>query len=93
MCGLYSSGNFFDAKKCAVWFAKSEEFKKWNVDKSNGKLLYYLTISVFASINYWCWHDAPLNITFNIDNLHSVLCYKINIDWDSYETNTWMSKL
>ena len=67
------------------WFLQSEQCKVLGLDESKSKRLYYITIVIFETINYWCWHDAPLQITFDSEGLKCVLRYgNINIDWNSY---------
>lgn len=50
-----------------------------------------MTIAIFETINYWCWHDAPVQISFDSEGLKEVLRYgSINIDWNSYKKiNGW----
>ena len=68
------------------WFLQSEQCKALTLDESKSKRLYYMTIAIFETINYWCWHDAPVQITFDSEGLKEVLRYgSINIDWNSYE--------
>lgn len=73
------------------WFLQSEQYKALVLDESKIKRLYYITIAIFETINYWCWNDAPVQITFESDGLKRVLRYRnINIDWNSYEKiNGW----
>lgn len=67
------------------WFLQSEQCKALVLDESKNKRLYYITIAIFETINYWCWHDAPVPI-FDSEGLKGVLRYgSINIDWNSYE--------
>lgn len=68
------------------WFEQSEQYKNLDLEESENKRLYYVTIAIFETINYWCWHDAPVHITFDSDGLKEVLKYgNIGIDWNSYE--------
>ena len=68
------------------WFLQSEQYKALDLDDSKGKRLYYMTIAIFETINYWCWHDAPVQISFDSEGLKEVLRYgSINIDWNSYK--------
>lgn len=68
------------------WFFQSEQCKPLGLDESESKRLYYITIALFETINYWCWHEAPLPITFDSKGLEGVLRYgRIYIDWYSYE--------
>lgn len=73
------------------WFLQSEQYKALDLDESKNKRLYYMTIAIFETINYWCWHDAPVQITFHSEGLKEVLRYgNIHIDWNSYEKiNGW----
>ncbi len=72
--------------KSDFWFQQSELYKDLGLDKSKNKRLYYVTIAIFETINYWCWYDAPVHITFDSDGLKEVLKYgNIAIDWNSYE--------
>ena len=68
------------------WFLQSEQYRTLDLEESKSKRLYYITIAIFETINYWCWHDAPVQITFDSEGLQSVLRYgSINIDGNSYE--------
>ena len=68
------------------WFLQSEQYKNLNLEGSKGKRLYYVTIALFETINYWCWHYALVSITFDYKGLKEVLAFgNISIDWDSYE--------
>lgn len=73
------------------WLLQSEQCKTLGLEESKNKRLYYITIAIFETINYWCWHDAPVQITFNSEGLKEVLRYgNIHIDWNSYEKiNGW----
>lgn len=73
------------------WFLQSEQYKALVLEESRSKRLYYITIAIFETINYWCWHDAPVPITFDSDGLQGVLRYgSISIDWNSYKKiNGW----
>ena len=67
------------------WFKLPEEL--YNLPKGIQQMgmIYMNTIAVFETINYWCWHDAPLSVSFNKDNLLSVLeSGDIDIDWTNY---------
>lgn len=51
----------------------------------NKACIYMMTIAIFETIAYWCWHDAPLQIVFNELNLKGILKNgNINIDWSQY---------
>lgn len=68
------------------WFLQSEQWKALGLEESKDKRLYYITIAIFETINYWCWHDAPVQITFDPEGLQGVLRYgSISIDWNSYK--------
>lgn len=68
------------------WFLQSEQYKNLKLEGSKCKRLYYVTIAVFETVNYWCWHDSPVPITFDSKGLKEVLAFgNIRIDWDSYE--------
>lgn len=57
---------------CALPFTKERAFK--------------MTIAVFETINYWCYHTDPLRITLTKEGLRDILMHaKIHIDWDSYK--------
>ena len=73
------------------WLLQSEQCKTLGLEESKNKRLYYITIAIFETINYWCWHDAPVQITFNSEGLKEVMRYgNIHIDWNSYEKiNGW----
>ena len=87
VCGYATIGrdNFF-SNDYGFWFILSSQYKELGVDESKAKGLYYMTIAIFETINYWCWHDAPVPITFDFQGLQQVLKFgNIQIDWDSYE--------
>ena len=86
VCGYSIFGEeIIASENSEFWFLYSEKYKTLHTDESKGIRLYYLTIAIFESINYWCWHDAPVQITFDFEGLKDVLRYgDIQIDWDSY---------
>lgn len=68
------------------WFLQSEQYKNLKLEGSKGKRLYYVTIALFETINYWCWHGAQVSNTFDSKRLMKVLAFgNIGIDWYSYE--------
>jgi len=67
------------------WYILPEEFDSLPKGVQPLVKIYMMTIAIFETINYWCWHDAPIPITFNKSNLMDTLKYgRINIDWSSY---------
>ena len=87
ICGYGSLGEeIIGHDEHDFWFLQSEQYKALDLDESKNKRLYYMTIAIFETINYWCWHDAPVQITFDSEGLKEVLRYgNIHIDWNSYE--------
>ena len=87
VCGYgYLGEETIELNKSDFWFLQSEQCKTLGLDESKSKRLYYITIAIFETINYWCWHDAPVQITFDSEGLQGVLRYgRINIDWNSYK--------
>lgn len=75
--------------KSEFWFLKSEQCKALDLEDSKSKRIYCMTIAIFETINYWCWHNAPVQITFDSEGLQGVLRYGsiniINIDRNSHE--------
>lgn len=69
------------------WLYNSPFVKFWYLDKSpiRAMRIYRITVAVFESINYWCWHDSPLQITFSESELANCLQYPIHIDWEKYD--------
>lgn len=50
------------------------------------KRIFMMTISVFETINYWCWYDSPVSISFNRDSLINTLNNgSISINWALYQ--------
>ena len=88
-CGYgYLGEEIIGHDESEFWFLQSAQGKALNLEESKNKRLYYLTIAIFETINYWCWHDAPLQITFDSEGLKGVLRYgSVNIDWNSYIKN------
>lgn len=83
--GINISPHFSLIEKKEFWYKLPEEL--YNLPKGIQQMgmIYMNTITVFETINYWCWHDAPVPVTFNKDNLLSVLeSGKIDIDWSNY---------
>lgn len=67
------------------WLKLPEEL--YNLPKGIQQMgiIYMTTIAVFETINYWCWHDAPVSVTFDKNNLLSVLANgNMDIDWSNY---------
>lgn len=86
ICGYGSLGEeIIGHDEHDFWFLQSEQYKALDLDESKNKRLYYMTIAIFETINYWCWHNAPLQITFNFEGLKGALRHgSICIDWNSY---------
>lgn len=71
--------------KKKFWFKLPEDLYNLPKGIQQMAMIYMNTIVVFETINYWCWHDAPVSIIFNEDNLLSVMaCGKLDIDWSNY---------
>lgn len=87
VCGYTTVGrDHFFSDNYGFWFILSDQYKNLGVDDSRAKGHYYMTIAIFETINYWCWHDAPNAIIFDFQGLQQALKYgNIQIDWDSYE--------
>ncbi len=92
VCGYgYLGEEIIGLDQSDFWFIQSEQYKALVLEESKSKRLYYMTIAIFETINYWCWHDAPVQITFDSEGLQGVLRYRsISIDWNSYKKiNGW----
>lgn len=87
VCGYDFLGNeIFSHDKSQFWFLQSEQFENLKKDGSYRHSLYYITIAVFETINYWCWHDYPTPVLFDFTQLKEVLINGfIQINWDSYQ--------
>ena len=87
VCGFsYLGEETIELDESDFWFLQSEQCKALGLEESKSKRLYYITIAIFETINYWCWHDAPVQITFDSEGLIEVLRLgNIHIDWNSYE--------
>lgn len=86
VCGYDLEGNkIFSLDKSKFWFLQSEQFQDLKKDCSYRHSLYYITVAVFETINYWCWHDYPTPVLFDFKHLKEVLTNGIiHINWDSY---------
>lgn len=64
-----------------------QNMKFWYCDKSpiRAMKIYRITVALFESINYWCWHDAPLPITFCLSELVNCLNSPICLEWEKYD--------
>lgn len=92
ICGYsYLGEETIELDESDFWFLQSEQCKTLGLEESKSKRLYHMTIAIFETINYWCWHDAPIQIAFDSEGLKEVLRYgNIHIDWNSYEKiNGW----
>lgn len=92
ICGYsYLGEETIELGESDFWFLQSEQCKTLGLEESKSKRLYHMTIAIFETINYWCWHDAPVQIAFDSEGLKEVLRYgNIHIDWNSYEKiNGW----
>ncbi len=63
---------------------KSGDF--WWVKKhQEPQSLYMCTVALLESVNYWCWHEAPLPICFDEEGFRECIQYPIEIsDVDFY---------
>ena len=87
ICGYgYLGEETIELDESDFWFLQPEQCLALGLEESKSKRLYYITIAIFETINYWCWHDAPVQITFDSEGLKGGLRYgRINIDWNSYK--------
>ena len=87
VCGYgYLGEETIELDESDFWFLQSEQCKALVLDESKSKRLYYMSIAIFETINYWYWHDAPVQITFNFEGLKGVLRHgSICINWNSYK--------
>lgn len=56
----------------------------WLADENNSRDPYKVTIALFESINYFCWHDHYW-ISIDENKLQGILKYPIAIDWSKYD--------
>lgn len=86
VCGYdYFGKELLFSDKSNFWFLQSEQYRTLGLDELKNKRLYCVTIAIFESINYWCWHDSPVQVTFSFEELKNVLKHgNIVIDWSSY---------
>ncbi len=70
---------------CNFWFLNSLDYQELCANGPQWNRVYYVTIAMFETLNYWCWHSAPLSITLNADTLTTVLKEgEIYIDFSAY---------
>ena len=69
-----------------LWYKCEEDSLSLGLMWNRNIVAYKMTIIVFETINYWCWHESPRNITFSRENLKRILRNgNIYIDWNSYQ--------
>lgn len=74
------------SNNCDFWFLNSLDYQELCANGPQWNRVYYVTIAVFETLNYWCWHSAPLSITLNADILAKILKKgKIHIDFSAYD--------
>lgn len=59
------------------WHRKKFDYREMKI--------YRITVALFVSINYWCWHDSPVSIRFDEKGLINCLQYPIHIEWEEYD--------
>lgn len=70
---------------CDFWFLNSLNYQELCANGPQRDRVYYVTIAIFETLNYWCWHSAPLPITLNMDTLATILKEgKVYIDFSAY---------
>jgi len=80
--GIYGSN---PSNNCDFWFLNSLDYQELCANKPQQDRVYYITIAIFETLNYWCWHSAPLSITLNADTLATILKEGvIHIDFSAY---------
>lgn len=81
--GIFGSNLSYSS--CDFWFLNSLDYQELCINRPRRDRVYYVTIAIFETLNYWCWHDAPLPITFNADTLATTLKEGgIYIDFSAY---------
>lgn len=72
-------------KGIAFWFKLPAEIQMFPQKMQHKKRVFMMTVAVFETINYWCWHDS-VSISFNGESLIDVLENgSIHVDWASYQ--------
>ena len=86
--GYYFDTDWRDTHPCSnydFWYKYKNDISALQI-LNRQYIVFRMTVAVFETINYWCWHNAPLQITFNKDNLCNVLKNgNIAIDWAAYK--------
>lgn len=58
----------------------------WVKKHRESQSLYMCTVALLESVNYWCWHEAPLPICFDEKGFRECIQYPIAIyDIDFYQ--------
>lgn len=71
--------------KIKFWFKLPADLQMFPQEIQHKKRIFLMTVAIFETINYWCWHDSPFLI-FNKEQLINVLENgSVNIDWKFYQ--------
>lgn len=71
--------------KIDFWFKLPAELQMLPQEVQHKKRIFMMTVAVFETINYWCWHDW-YHILLNREALIGVLENgSISINWTSYQ--------
>lgn len=62
----------------AIWWLKKQH------DLDQTKARYMCVVALLESINYCCWHTAPLQVCLDEEELQSILKYPLSIDEGFY---------
>lgn len=89
VCGFGDfRGRSIASDESDFWFLLSEQYRKLDIDKFkfNSERIYYITIAIFETLNYWCWYNSNVKIPLDYEELKGVLKYgKISIRFESYD--------
>lgn len=69
----------------AFWFDAEEHLSNIPLYFRYNISIYMRTIAIFETIAFWCWHNAPLQITFDEMSLKDMLQNgRISINWSEF---------
>lgn len=66
-----------DSQRPCLWYKDNSPIRAMSI--------YRVTVALFETINYWCWHDSPLPITLNSSGLADCLQAPVHIEWEKYD--------
>ena len=67
------------------WYKVPDELKSLPKGVQSMSYIYMITIVIFETINYRCWHNYHVGVELNRESILELLEYgEINIYWDQY---------